>query len=160
MNRVLGELATAAHRLPQLCSQLARWLEQENTAGRLAHDTGTLPRALHDATASLGVLAASDAAQLAGALDRAQQATAGPPRPGPGGEDPVTRRDRLIGWLCARLGAHVRGRCGCPVCDTTERDARAAIGMPARHPERITPGAARRAGGIARRPGRRPVARR
>ena len=50
----------------------------------------------------------------------------------------MTRRDRLIAWLCARLGAHVRGRCGCPVCDTTERDARAAIGMPAAHPERIT----------------------
>ena len=50
----------------------------------------------------------------------------------------MTRRDRLIGWLCARLGAHVRGQCGCPVCDTTERGARAAIGMPARHPERIT----------------------
>ena len=85
--RVLGELATAAHRLPQLCSQLARWLEQENTAGRLAHDTGTLPRALHDATASLGVLAASDAALLGGALDGAQQATAGLYRPGGGGED-------------------------------------------------------------------------
>ena len=25
-----------------------------------------------------------------------------------------------------------------PVCDTTERDARAAIGMPAAHPEKIT----------------------
>src|SRR4030088_2028979 len=50
----------------------------------------------------------------------------------------MTRLDRLIAWLCARLGAHVRGRCGCPVCDTTERDARAAIGMPAAHPEKIT----------------------
>jgi hypothetical protein len=50
----------------------------------------------------------------------------------------VTRLDRLIGWLCARLGAHVRGRCGCPICDTTGRDARAAIGMPAAHPEKIT----------------------
>ena len=87
VNRVVGQLATAAHRLPQLCSQLARWLEQENTAGRLAHDTGTLPRALHDAKASLGVLAASDAAQLAGALDRAQHATAGLYRPGQDGED-------------------------------------------------------------------------
>jgi hypothetical protein len=85
--RVLGELATAAHRLPQLCSQLARWLDAENTAGRLAHDSGALPRALHEATASLGVLAASDAAQLAGALDRAQQATAGLYRPSGGGED-------------------------------------------------------------------------
>ena len=70
----------------------------------------------------------------------------------------MTRRDRLIAWLCARLGAHVRGRCGCPVCDTTERDARAAIGMPAAHPEKITRRAARRAGGMARRPGRRAVA--
>jgi hypothetical protein len=43
-----------------------------------------------------------------------------------------------VGWLFARLGAHVRVRCGCPACDTGERDARAAIGMPARHPERIT----------------------
>ena len=41
--RVLGELATAANRLPQLCSQLARWLDEENTAGRLAHDSGTCP---------------------------------------------------------------------------------------------------------------------
>jgi hypothetical protein len=46
--------------------------------------------------------------------------------------------DRLIAWLSGRLGAHVRGRCGCPVCDRAERDARAAIGMPARHPEKIT----------------------
>ena len=36
--RVLGELATAANRLPQLLSQLARWLTEENTAGRLAGD--------------------------------------------------------------------------------------------------------------------------
>ena len=71
----------------------------------------------------------------------------------------MTRRDRLIAWLCARLGAHVRGRCGCPICDTTERDARAAIGMAARHPGADHPRAARRAGGMARRPGRRAVAR-
>ena len=50
----------------------------------------------------------------------------------------MTRRDRLIAWLCARLGAHVRGRCRCPVCDTNERDARAAIGIPAAHPEKTT----------------------
>ena len=45
---------------------------------------------------------------------------------------------RAVAWFCERLGAHVRGRCGCLVCDTAERDARRAIGMPARHPERIT----------------------
>jgi hypothetical protein len=46
--------------------------------------------------------------------------------------------DRVIAWLCARLGAHVRGRCGCLACDWAEREARATIGMPAWHPERIT----------------------
>ena len=45
---------------------------------------------------------------------------------------------RALAWLCERLGAHVRGRCGCPACDTVERDARRAIGVPACHPERIT----------------------
>jgi hypothetical protein len=45
---------------------------------------------------------------------------------------------RALVWLCVRLGVHVRGRCGCPACDKAERDARAAIGMPARHPERLT----------------------
>ncbi len=48
------------------------------------------------------------------------------------------RLARAVAWLCERLGAHVRGRCGCPVFDTAERDARRAIGMPVRHPERIT----------------------
>jgi hypothetical protein len=48
------------------------------------------------------------------------------------------RLDRLLAWLCARLGAHVRGRCGCGGCDRAEREARAAIGMSAAHPERIT----------------------
>ena len=42
--RVLGELATAANRLPQLCSQLARWLAEENTAGRLADDPAACRR--------------------------------------------------------------------------------------------------------------------
>ena len=51
--RVLGELATAANRLPQLCSQLARWLAEENTAGRLAHDSGSLPDALYRVLARL-----------------------------------------------------------------------------------------------------------
>ena len=48
------------------------------------------------------------------------------------------RWDRLIAWLCARVGAHVRGRCRCGGCDRTERDTRAAIGMAAAHPEHIT----------------------
>jgi len=48
------------------------------------------------------------------------------------------RLARVIAWLCAHFGAHVRGWCGCPFCSKAERDARAAIGMAARHPERIT----------------------
>jgi hypothetical protein len=50
----------------------------------------------------------------------------------------TARLARVLAWLCERLGTHVRGRCGCPACDTAERDARAAIGMPACHPERIS----------------------
>jgi hypothetical protein len=50
----------------------------------------------------------------------------------------TARLARVIGWLRARLSMHPRGRCGCPFCHKAERDARAAIGMPARHPERIT----------------------
>ena len=85
-NRVLGELATAAHRLPQLCSQLARWLDTENTAGRLAHDSGSLPDALYRVLARLDE-ATRWAALLGGALNEAQQATAGLYRPGQDGED-------------------------------------------------------------------------
>jgi hypothetical protein len=45
---------------------------------------------------------------------------------------------RVLVWLCGPLTARRRGRCGCPLCGKAERDARAAIGMAARHPERIT----------------------
>jgi hypothetical protein len=40
-----------------------------------------------------------------------------------------------------RLAGLARGharRCGCPACDKTERDARTAMDMPVRHPERLT----------------------
>jgi hypothetical protein len=45
---------------------------------------------------------------------------------------------RVLAWLRAPLAAHRHGRCGCPLCHKAERDARAAIGMAARHPKRIT----------------------
>src|SRR5271166_4019354 len=83
--RVLGELATAANRLPQLLTQLARFLDEENTAGRLADDHD-LPSALYRVLARLDE-ATRYAALLGGALDDAQQATAGLYRPGGGGED-------------------------------------------------------------------------
>ena len=85
--RVLGELATAANRLPQLLTQLARWLDAENTAGRLAHDSGSLPGAMAYVMARLDQNAPRYAALLGSALDDAQQATAGLYRPGGGGED-------------------------------------------------------------------------
>jgi hypothetical protein len=84
---VTGQLATAAHRLPQLCGQLARWLAAENAAGRLACSAGRLDYAVDDARVSLGH-AARDAARLGEALDRAHRATAWLYRPsGEGGED-------------------------------------------------------------------------
>jgi hypothetical protein len=39
--------------------------------------------------------------------------------------------------LAGLASGHAR-RCGCPAYDKTERDARAASGMPIRHPERLT----------------------
>jgi hypothetical protein len=86
VNSVLGQLATAAHRLPQLCGQLAGWLARQYTAGQLAHTTGGLDVAVGDAQASLD-RAASHATRLGEALDLAQQATARLYRPGGGGED-------------------------------------------------------------------------
>jgi hypothetical protein len=83
---VLGQLAAAAHRLPQLCGQLSRWLAGENTAGRLAHTTGGLDEALDDIQASLD-RAARHATRLGEALDQAHQATAWLYRPDDGGED-------------------------------------------------------------------------
>jgi hypothetical protein len=78
----LGQLATAAHRLPQLCGQLARCLAEQSTAGRLARTTGGLAGVL----AGLD-LAALHATRLGEALDQAHQATAWLYRPGDGGED-------------------------------------------------------------------------
>jgi hypothetical protein len=83
--RVLGELATAANRLPQLLSQLARWLAEENTAGRLADDRD-LPGALYRVLARLDE-ATRWTGLLGGALDDAQQATARLSRVGQDGED-------------------------------------------------------------------------
>ena len=43
VNAVLGQLAAAAHRLPQLCGQLAGWLRQHHAAGRLAQPRRACP---------------------------------------------------------------------------------------------------------------------
>ena len=63
----------------------AGWTE-ENTAGRLADDTGTCPAPWTTSWPG-STNAPRYAALLGGALDDAQQATAGLYRPGGGGED-------------------------------------------------------------------------
>ena len=83
---VLGQLAAAAHRLPQLCGQLADWLAEENTAGRLSRSTGGLSDAVDDAVASLD-RAGRHATRLGEALDQAQQVAAWLHRPAESGED-------------------------------------------------------------------------
>jgi hypothetical protein len=47
---------------------------------------------------------------------------------------------RALRQLAAQLGFGGRGQCTCPGCDEIEQIARAAIGMPARHPERLIGG--------------------
>ena len=84
--QVLGELAIAANRLPQLLTQLARWLAEENAGGQLADDHD-LPGAMAYVMARLDQNAPRYAALLGSALDDAQQATAGLYRPGGDGED-------------------------------------------------------------------------
>ena len=86
--RVLGELATAANRLPQLCSQLARWLEagEHRRASRPRPPAPcprpcTMPRPA--STCWLPRMWPSSPAPSTGA----QQATAGLYRPGGGDED-------------------------------------------------------------------------
>jgi hypothetical protein len=45
---------------------------------------------------------------------------------------------RLLRLMPPVARGHRGGRCGCPLCHRAERAARTAIGMPPRHPERIT----------------------
>jgi hypothetical protein len=45
---------------------------------------------------------------------------------------------RIAGLLSLRSTCGHAGQCRCPLCNHSERQARVAIGMPIRHPERIT----------------------
>jgi hypothetical protein len=77
VDRITGNLADAAYRLPQLCSQLGDYLAHEFAAGRLADDYGRLPylvvgQARHDLDA-----AARLADSLSKALAAAQSAVSG-----------------------------------------------------------------------------------
>jgi len=70
---VLGALALAASRLPQLLTQITRWLDQALAGGRLGHDLSEDP--VHAVTAA-GVFlddCRGYATALAAGLDTAQQ---------------------------------------------------------------------------------------
>lgn len=70
---VLGALALAASRLPQLLTQITRWLDQALAGGRLGHDHGEDP--VHAVTAAGVFLGDCQgyATALAADLDTAQQ---------------------------------------------------------------------------------------
>jgi hypothetical protein len=79
-----GALALAASRLPQLLTQLERWLDQALAAGRLGHDLGEDPATAIDAAGVFLSDARASAGALAGDLNAAQQYLAlinGSPRP-------------------------------------------------------------------------------
>jgi hypothetical protein len=70
---ILGALALAAWRLPQLFTQITGYLGQALAAGRLGHDHGEDPSFAVDTAALFLSGAAASAAALAGDLDAAQQ---------------------------------------------------------------------------------------
>ena len=69
----IGALAQAVSRLPQLLTQITRWLGKALAAGQLGHDLGQDPAAAIDAAAVFLGDARMSAAALAGDLDQAQQ---------------------------------------------------------------------------------------
>lgn len=70
---VLGALSLAASGLPQLLTQITRYLDRALAAGRLGHDLGEDPAHAIDAAAVFLDDARGSAAALAGDLDAAQQ---------------------------------------------------------------------------------------
>jgi hypothetical protein len=70
---ILGALALAASRLPQLFTQITGYLGRALAAGQLGHDLGEDPCFAVDAAVVFLCDAAASAAALAGDLDAAQQ---------------------------------------------------------------------------------------
>lgn len=70
---VLGELSTAASRIPQLLGQIGRWLAAALAAGRLGCDDGTDPAAAVSGAWLFISDARGSAASLARDLEQAQQ---------------------------------------------------------------------------------------
>ncbi len=70
---VLGELSTAASRIPQLLGQVGRWLAAALAGGRLGCDDGTDPAAAVSGAWLFISDARASAASLARDLEQAQQ---------------------------------------------------------------------------------------
>ena len=70
---ITGALALAASRLPQLLTQVERWLGHALAAGRLGHDLGEDPALAVDGAVIFLGDARRSAGALAGDLDAAQQ---------------------------------------------------------------------------------------
>ena len=70
---ITGSLALTASRLPQLLTQIERWLGHALAAGRLGHDLGEDPAAAIDAAAVFLGDARLSADALTGDLNQAQQ---------------------------------------------------------------------------------------
>jgi hypothetical protein len=70
---VLGELSTAASRIPQLLGQIGRWLAAALAAGQLGCDDGTDPAAAVSGAWIFISGARGSAASLARDLEQAQQ---------------------------------------------------------------------------------------
>jgi hypothetical protein len=74
---VVGSLAVAAERLPQLFDQMARWITAEQQAGRVGHDQDQDPGEYVNAVTDALRRASDDAVTLRAALDNAHQAASG-----------------------------------------------------------------------------------
>ena len=70
---IIGALSLAASRLPQLITQITRYLDQAASAGRLGHDFGEDPATAVEATVIFLDDARLSAAALSGDLDAAWQ---------------------------------------------------------------------------------------
>lgn len=84
MCTVLGELAAAVNRFPQLGEQLARAVIVQGQNGHLGH-TGSLDAALASLRDELGTNVVRHAADLGGDFSRAHQTASGLYRPALGG---------------------------------------------------------------------------
>lgn len=121
---VLRDAASAAARLPQLCSQVARWVAAEDAAGRIGVPSGEWAGRPHTAVTALQVrldAARASAASLCADLEYAAQVTSDLAGPDP--EDGLLAgcgrcRAATRSVPCPRCGGPACAVCGrCPPCD-------------------------------------------